>query len=157
MKALILTLLCFFSFVFSQAQSLSSPLILAAADLFTSSGGSLEWTLGNVLAQTYQQGNGYFSPGSAESNITGIDETVTNILVYPNPTHDFLLINTVETGNYRIEVFNMQGQKLISKNLPPDATNIHHIDVRNLEASVYLVRILNIISKKNASYKIEKY
>ena len=142
------------------AQSLLSSVVGSAGDQFASASGSLEWTLGEIMTETYQQSNGYFTQGfqqPATIKITSLDEEEDkNVVVYPNPTRDILNVKTLESGDYLIEMFDMQGQKLL--NLSPTVNagmHIHQINLQGFRVAVYLLRISNTTTGKTTQHKIE--
>ncbi len=68
-----------------------------------------------------------------------------DLTLYPNPTSDFVNIN-FELEHYSsvvLSVFNLSGQKVISKELPNQTVGQNHIrvNVNNLSKGVYLVKI----------------
>jgi hypothetical protein len=60
------------------------------------------------------------------------------VKVYPNPTHDFLFIDTIEKQIQKIEIFDLQGRliKTINEN-----KNKYQIDISNLQSATYLVKL----------------
>ena len=60
------------------------------------------------------------------------------VKVYPNPTHDFLFIDTIEKQIQKIEIFDLQGKliKTINEN-----KNKYQIDISNLQSATYLVKL----------------
>lgn len=55
-------------------------------------------------------------------------------VVYPNPTMDYLQIKSVDQG-FEIEIFEMSGKSL------KKVYGVKRVDVRNLEAGVYILRL----------------
>ncbi|WP_299522134.1 choice-of-anchor L domain-containing protein [Winogradskyella sp.] len=68
------------------------------------------------------------------------DETIINFSLHPNPANAFVTIqfNTVN-GDYRMEIIDIQGKLLQSERLNTSTT----IDISNLSAGVYFVRLRN--------------
>jgi hypothetical protein len=160
MKKQILLLLCLFIAGFSQAQTLASSVVGAGGGQFSSTSGFLDWTLGEIMTETYQKGNFYFTQGfqqPATIKVTGLDETETNVFVYPNPLRDVLNIKTSENGDYLIELFDLQGRQLVNKNVSGVVgTSTHQIDLADYRAALYLLRIHNTTTGKSTYHKIEK-
>jgi hypothetical protein len=150
MKTLFIALLVCQVNVFAQAQV--QFVTSTGGDFFSSASGSLEWTLGEPVTETFQKDNTFLTQGfhqtfKQESGTTGI-------LVYPNPTRDFLFVRTPSPGNYQIELFNLHGVKLMSGRDPSSADNLYQLDVQALEAAVYLLRVKNISSGRLFTFKI---
>jgi hypothetical protein len=145
----------------AQAQSLSSSVIGSAGEQAFSASGALEWTLGEIMTETYQESNGYFTQGfqqPATIKVTSLEEAEEkNLWVYPNPTQGVLNIKTTENGDYLFELFDMQGQKVVSKNSVGVAgTRLHQIDLQEFRVAIYLLRVANSTNGKNTYHKIEK-
>lgn len=144
-----------------QAQSLPAQVISTSGDNFMKSNGSLEWTLGEIMIETYTRPVGFLTQGFQQpSNVTITDiETVEKgIAVYPNPVRDVLYVKITETGNYTLELFNLQGQKVVNEQVAVHTTDyIREVDVQELSIALYLLRITNNSSGKIRIQKIEKY
>lgn len=161
LKNILILSLCVFVTSYSKAQSLSSSVIGSTGEQFSSSSGSLEWTLGEIMTETYQQGKGFFTQGfhqPATIKVTSVEEVEEqNLWVYPNPTREALNIKISERGDYLLEFFNLQGQKLINRNFTVESeTYIQRVDLQEYAVAVYLLRISNTITGKNTYHKIEK-
>ncbi len=78
---------------------------------------------------------------------TGIEDfNHLNIGIYPNPTSGLLRIDGQNLN--KVEVFNINGIKILSKDLNPDA---NYIDISELEDAIYIISIIeddNIYQKK---------
>lgn len=72
-----------------------------------------------------------------EDDLSITKNDIESMPIYPNPTNDYLHIN--EKHNY--EVFNMMGQKVMNG-------NSEKIDVRNLDAGVYIIAIDNRVNHR---------
>ena len=156
--SLLLTFCLLTSIAFSQ--SFQSSVVATTGAYFTSSAGSLDWTLGEISTETYQQPVGYLTQGFQQSffiEITGLAEEIERVSVYPNPVKDILYLEAADMGNYSIELYNLQGQRLVD--IVGDISsgvNARQIDMKEFRAAVYLLRLTNSITKKNYSIKIEK-
>lgn len=152
MKTSLTALLYCLATVFALAQV--QFVVASGGDVFTSAGGSLEWTLGEPISETFQKSHGILTQGfhqTFETESTG----KTGIVIYPNPTPDFLFVRTPAPGNYQIELFNLHGVKLLSGQDPSAlADNLYQLDVQGLEAAVYLLRVKNISSGRLFTFKI---
>lgn len=94
----------------------------------------------NVAPPFEYTGNGS-QDGVAYWSTLGIEdfEQVGNITLYPNPSNSILNIHVQTTGaNGTIEVYNILGKKVISRELVSEATKI---DVSGWNSGVYLVKI----------------
>ena len=148
--------LCFCIIGICKAQSLSHSVVASSGAHFASANGSLEWTLGEIMTETYQKSNGIFTQGFRQT-ISVKPESGNAISAYPNPVTDFLYVKTIENGEYLIEFFNIHGQKLINSNSSVNSgIFIHQLDLRDLRAAVYLLRLHNLTTGKRSLIKIVK-
>ena len=77
-----------------------------------------------------------------EACLTAIEEaTPTGILIIPNPSNDKITVSIPEMiGFTKLEVFNVNGEKLIERKLIDNETQI---DISALPRGVYFVRVQN--------------
>lgn len=66
-----------------------------------------------------------------------INSVVSQFGIYPNPTNSVLNIYTIK-NNYKIQIFNLQGQLLLSKE---NNNGIQNIDINFLNAGMYLIEL----------------
>jgi hypothetical protein len=142
-------------------QSFASTVIGSAGENFSSPGGSLSWTLGEIMTETYTQSTGFMTQGFQQPSIvriTGIeDQTFENINVYPNPVRDDIHIKATLKGNYSVEIYTLQGTRTLDKVWANhDAVTPTTIDVAYLSAALYLLRITHLPSGKSFYQKIQK-
>ena len=77
--------------------------------------------------------------------ITDIEEVEQfSISVFPNPTNGFFFIEKETQENLNLEVINLQGQLIQSKKI---AKNKTEIDISNLNAGLYVLKISNLEGK----------
>ena len=112
----------------------------------TGAGGSSSYTVGQVVYTTNTGSNGSVAQGVQQayeiSTTLGIalTEIILELVVYPNPTNNFLTLNI---GNYNNEnltyqLYDMQGKLLVGKQV---VNSITTIVVEDLPVSNYLLNI----------------
>lgn len=94
--------------------------------------------------------NGTFSSDDCAALSISNLEFEKNILVYPNPTKDYLNIDAKETIS--IELINLLGEVISTKS---NFDGFHKIDVSYLNSGIYFLKATNQ-SGKNKSFKIIK-
>ena len=86
---------------------------------------------------------------------TGIvDNTLSNMKLYPNPATDNvnILIASKENANAQLNIFNLMGQLVYSENVAvAEGNNLVRVSTSNLQAGVYMVNI-----KTNAGTSTQK-
>src|SRR5690349_21306916 len=97
----------------SVAQSLSPSVIGITGGSFSSAKGTLEWTLGETVTETYKTSLNFFTQGFHQP-IPILNDDGDRITVYPIPSSSFLYVKTPKVGSYHLEVFDLHGKRLIS-------------------------------------------
>jgi len=162
MKKKLLIVLCFSFYGVCRAQSVSLSVIGAAGETFHSSKGSLDWTLGEIMTETYIQNGKMLTQGfhqTEQSTVTEIKIYVLeqNIVVYPNPVRNSLTVKVPNDGSYHIEVYNPRGNKQIDQNINLASEIVpFQIDFHDLSPALYILRIINTKTGQVSSFKIEK-
>ena len=113
----------------------------------TGTGGSLSYTVGQVVYTTYTGSNGTVSQGVQQpfeiSVVTGLEEAFgisLEIIAYPNPATDFikLMIKNHDVGNLSYQFYNVNGNLLQDSKVESQETNI---SMQNLKPSVYFLKV----------------
>ena len=63
---------------------------------------------------------------------------INKVKIYPNPTDNFLFIDTIEKQIQKIEIFDLQGRLIKTINENKDK---YQIDISNLQSATYLVKL----------------
>ncbi len=152
--------ICFLPSYFLHAQSFTPDVIGSAGTFATSASGSMSWTIGEVMTETYSSANNFFTQGFHQPDtsfvISVIDNAQPNISVYPNPVIDNVIIDfSASSGNYSVEIFDMQGQLLRKEPISANQKqlNISFLDFAN---GMYFLNIINKETNTRSSYKINK-
>ncbi|TAL60959.1 MAG: T9SS type A sorting domain-containing protein [Bacteroidetes bacterium] len=156
--------LCFVSCVLifqsSSAQSFTPDVIGSAGAFATSSSGSMSWTIGEVMTETYSSSGNFFTQGFHQpdtATLTVVSNTASeNIAIYPNPVADYLIIDlSLTAGEYILEIFDMQGQR-IRKEIILSGQKQVLLPFREFANGIYLLNLINKESQTRTSYKINK-
>jgi hypothetical protein len=125
------------------------------------SGGSVSWSIGQVVFRTYTGSNGSVVQGVQQPyeiwEVTGVEEAKDinlSISAYPNPATDILQLN-VESDKYNnlsYQLYNMQGTLLQNEKINGTQTNI---SMCNLVSATYFVKVLKT-NKEIKTFKIIK-
>ena len=146
---------------FCLAQSVSPQVIGTAGDFFVSSSGSLAWTIGETIVETYKQGEGYFTQGFHQPSFLTVtevaDQSEFGIFPYPNPTTQSLNLKITQAGNYKLELYDLTGIKLMSFEVSVDEpTESHRIDLQPYAPALYLLRVTKLNSGESFGFRIER-
>jgi len=154
--ALIFSLLLFS--IYLQAQET----ITTTGGNASGSGGSVSYSLGQVVYTTHSESSGSIAQGVQQPYeifvITGINQTPgiqLSISAYPNPTDDFL---TLTVSDYTIseleyQLYDMNGRLLNNELLTGDKTQV---DMTKLVPATYFLHILEGGKSNIKTFKIIK-
>jgi hypothetical protein len=125
----------------------AQQIVSTAGNYQANTSGSLSWTLGECLIDTYNDGNVVVNQGFQQSKliITDIHELPGNSLeisAYPNPTEDIVTLK-VTTGagqGCRYQLYDLYGKLLNEQKLTSNETKISFM---NLASGTYLLKLLN--------------
>lgn len=156
-KTLFITLLCFLIRL-SEAQTLKPDIIATSGDYYSNTTGSLSWTMGEPIIETYADGNNILTQGFQQSSysITAVGEVnppAINVSVYPNPFTSVVNIRNDENKPLRIEALDMQGKTVCLKTIE---TGEGPINLSMLADEIYLLRVNDEKGKLLATFKIQK-
>ena len=125
-KTLLLTF-TFFSLLATLELSAQENTV-ASGGQATGSGGTVNYSVGQVVYTTNTGTNGSVSQGVqqpyAVSTTVGINETSIQLNAYPNPTTNNLTLTTDDSESLSYQLFNIQGAEISSKTLNSKTSNI---------------------------------
>tara|TARA_B100000614_G_scaffold61447_1_gene54385 strand:+ start:289 stop:765 length:477 start_codon:yes stop_codon:yes gene_type:complete len=125
-KTLLLTF-TFFSLLATLELSAQENTV-ASGGQATGSGGTVNYSVGQVVYSTNIGTNGSVSQGVqqpyAVSTTVGINETSIQLNAYPNPTTNNLTLTTDDSESLSYQLFNIQGAEISSKTLNSKTSNI---------------------------------
>ena len=79
-----------------------------------------------------------------------VENNDNDIMIYPNPTDDFINIENPSGSEYSIDIYNDKGQKLISQS----SSGISNINISDLPCGLYIITINS--NYKNYNFKLIK-
>lgn len=125
------------------------------------SGGSVSWSVGQVVYRNPSGANGSITEGVQQPYeifvVTGIKEAQGISLsasVYPNPATDYLVlsIDKFEISDLSYQLYDLSGRLLRSKDITKSRTNI---TLENLTPAAYFIKVLQN-SRQIKTFKIIK-
>ncbi len=121
----------------------------------TGTGGTASYTVGQIVYTTNTGTNGSVAQGVQQpyeiSTTLGINETTINLemVVYPNPTTNYLTLKAEKTDNLNYQLFDLQGKIIENKKV---SSNLTTIIMESLPTSIYFLKV----TKNNQVVKIFK-
>ncbi len=159
-KYSLLTLFALITF-FAKSQSVNPDVIATAGDFYANSSGQLQWTLGEVMTETYQNSSNMLTQGFHQpfNSTTGIANIYSSnlISVYPNPATEFVSINfNTLKGKYLVSLSDVTGKLLTSEEVDAGNFSLYQLSVKNYSNGMYFITISNPASHYNQSTRIIK-
>ncbi len=149
------------TFILSLSTVSAQESVNATGGNASGSGGSLSYSVGQVVYQTHTGTNGSVAQGVQQpyeiSVVTGLEEAKginLTVSAYPNPTVDFLTLEVkyLELSALSFKLYDMNGKLLQNKKITGTHTTIV---MSNLEPATYLL-IVNRDNKEVKTFKIVK-
>lgn len=144
----------------TNAQSFTPDVISTAGTFATSPSGSMSWTIGEVMTETYSSANNFFTQGFHQPDTSFVisvsNQSSQNVSIYPNPVITNLIIDFSGTSNdHSIYIYDMLGNVLRKEFISENQKQVN-ISFREFANGVYLLNILNTGTNYKVSYKINK-
>lgn len=169
MKYFNFLIICVMTSAAANGQSISRDVIASAGDFYSSTAGSLSWTLGETVIETVENGSvnviltqGFQQPDERDFPI-GIRQIPVNsvfVNLYPNPTVQFVRLDVKydNTSRIKIELVDMLGRVLNSDNLDvmKGQSSNYQLDVSSLAAGMYMFRLTTSKGNLLHSCKFQK-
>jgi hypothetical protein len=126
------------------------------------SGGSISYTIGQVIYTTNTGTNGSVAQGVQQpfeiSIVTGIEQAKginLNCSVYPNPTTDYLTlkVDNIELSALNFQLFDINGRLLVNKKI---VGNESTIPMKNLVPATYFLKVIQMMHTSSQEVKTFK-
>lgn len=104
---------------------------------------------GNIMITSLKYGSPTYVPGLflvRSSTLSVEDYSLSNFNLFPNPSTNFVKINSIETPISKIQVFDISGKLILTNNYNSEITI--NLNVSSLAKGIYLLKINNRITKK---------
>lgn len=147
------------------AQSITPQSVNSSGTKMIQSNGSLSFTVGElvVLSHTDLNGNtlgGGFTAGATvtTANIKQADSGILDVIVYPNPTSEFVYIqiNHSTLHQFVVTITDLQSKEIYFGKYNGIA-NVIGINTEAYVAGTYILNLKNLDSQVLGTYKIIKY
>lgn len=142
------------------SQSLAPTVIATDGGFSTALSGTLSWTLGEPVSETFTNTNNILTQGFHQPDIllvsTAGPKFVLNPIVYPNPARSviFIDLSQLPKGEYSIELFDLLGKKITDRIYQGGLITPLSLQVADLANGLYLLTIST--SDFNQSFKVIK-
>lgn len=138
--------------------------VLPSGGTASGSGGSMSFSIGQLVYTTNNGGNGSMAQGVQQpyeiSVVIGVEEANgirLSVSVYPNPTEDFLYLTVDADDRINVEslsylLYETNGKKIVRKDLEGDITRV---EMTHLQPATYFLQVMKN-SKEVKTFKIIK-
>ena len=138
----------------ANAQSLTPTVVASQGDYFSSASGSVSWTLGEIMGETYTTTNiltqGFQQPKLLVTAVTTIEGELLGSL-FPNPINNN--VNVIVSVKSKFIIYDMLGKQIGNWNL---ITGKNEIDLSKLADGMYQATLINTENNFIQSFKIIK-
>lgn len=150
-----------FSASFVSGQSISPHVIASSGEFFSNASGSISWTLGEPMGETYAQTNnivtqGFQQPWDFGTRVVGGDPV--NAEIYPNPTADVvnLQFGNDVSGQYLIEIYNTLGQQLRSVSYTASPSAQTSVSLADYSDGIYFITVRKADGTQTSTFRVTK-
>ena len=153
MKKILLILLCLPMIGFGQVTTPS--VVSSSGDSYSNGGVIMEYTLGEIVIETFSNTANILTQGFHQGDLkvnTLLVDIAIKLKIYPNPTTNFLIVESEENVNADILVYDINGKLVIKDKLINEQQK--QLDFSFLRQGNYLLHI-NIADKQSV-YQINK-
>jgi Secretion system C-terminal sorting domain len=143
------------------AQTAPSNILTTSGGYFSGASTSLSWTLGEPFIETDSSTNNFLTQGFQQPQgviIASIDninnQAGESISAYPNPASGLVSITSTYNVPLRVDVMDLAGRKLLSKNFPGNVGN--QINLTEYSEGIYLFKFYSMHGQPLQTLKIDK-
>lgn len=146
---------------FCAGQSVSPDVIASAGEYYSNANGSISWTLGEPMGETYSQTNNIITQGFQQLWDFGTHAVTgdpVNAEVYPNPTADLVNFQFSDdaNGQYIIEVYNTLGQQLKASTFNATPSSKATISLFDYSDGIYFITVRKSDGTQSSTFRITK-
>jgi hypothetical protein len=133
--------------------------VSASGDFYSNSNGQVQWTLGEVMVETYSNSSYSVTQGFHQSFITGTGINsfgTTSLNIFPNPTSQSISVTFNRSAEiYLILLTDITGKILQSKEYS-NADQFLEFDLKNYSNGIYILKVSEVKANFNQCYRIIK-
>lgn len=150
------------SYGFAHSQSISPDVIATAGDFYSNASGSVSWTLGEPMGETYTSANNNLTQGFQQpwDFGTGLPpgSNPVDADVFPNPTADVvnLQFDNASSGQYVIEVYNALGQQMSAVQFTAAPSARATVSLAEHANGIYFITVRKVDGTETSTFKITK-
>lgn len=163
-KRILLLLLCFGGGALSLAQTINQSVVASQGETSTTENWTLDWTLGETFVLTVPTVDGLLTEGVhqpifriGEVKFPTLFTLPSQVTVSPNPVSQtlFVDIEKEEDNRMRLELYDLNSNLISIQSIGP-AANSAQIDMSNLPAGLYLLRVFEKEGSLPRVFKVSK-
>lgn len=151
-----------FSFLFVLGGTIQAQEVIASAGTeVESSGGSMSYTIGEMVVASTITDDGALTQGYQQGFLTptAIDEIPAELelSLYPNPAADYIIIESKSLSDFeQITMYDMSGRLIWSQNGNSSVDNKITVDFTGHAAGNYIIRLADSDKDQSFSYSVVK-
>ena len=158
MKKIPLLLIMVIATFYASSQGIVQQVYASSGSYFSNGTYSLSSTIGEPITATFNSTTYYLTQGFQQPNylVTMVEDfdKNANIIVYPNPTDDFINIDlgTTNLDKYRFQLYDVTGRLMMTGNIIDKITKL---DIGSYASDIYFIR-LSLDNKIIKNFKVQK-
>ncbi|MDD3860483.1 MAG: T9SS type A sorting domain-containing protein [Bacteroidales bacterium] len=150
-------LILFMSIFSTTLQAQQQEVVANGGDYFQNTNGSLQWTVGEIVTESYTNDAGNLNQGFQQTTIviTEIPERISaekEIIAFPNPANNIITLEFEKETNFKFIIYDINGKLVL---IGTQKQTRLDIPIDQLTTGMYFLKIYenNLIIK---TFKIEK-
>lgn len=145
-------------YTITHSQTITPDLITASGDFYKTSTGSLSWTIGEPITETFSGSNSILTQGVQQSkwvvNPSGVeDEELGRYKIYPNPVRDNLYVELLTDQVFNVSLYDINGRLLLTRE---GFNTTGKVSLSGMKESLLILRVYILNTKKTINFKIVK-
>ncbi len=137
-------IILFSTITFFSINVFSQQVIATAGDHMSNSNGSMSWTLGEVITETFTNSTSQLTQGFHQPSlkvVSLVPDNLISITAFPNPTAEilYLQINEESLSDFLYEMYDVNGKQVMNGKIIKSTTEITFI---NQAPAMYFIKVL---------------
>jgi hypothetical protein len=110
------------------------------------------WNIATSIQTLYNSSEMFICHENPTSGVQNFQSNSEALKIFPNPARDNITIKTAMQAPYMLEIFNSTGQKVLANQM--EAMDILQIDIKDLDAGFYVLKLSTSTSISTQSFSI---
>lgn len=144
-------------------QSITRDVVSTAGDYFVGESGSLSWTLGEPIIETFSSDDVILTQGFQQAYyqvvaVKDLDTDTYDVRLFPVPARDFINIeitSNTEPTNLFLQLFDVMGNIVYEKTIE-NSTFLEKVFLTGYQTNMFFLKVTNASNQQVKTFKILK-